>query len=58
MVRIMEHRLASQGNPNLKVGKVEETGGDTFVVEIVTEDGSLVQRLEVDRHRGSMRPVQ
>ncbi len=54
---MLEHRLASQGNPNLKVGKVEEKGGDTFVVEIVTTDGSLVQRLEVDRHRGSMRPI-
>jgi hypothetical protein len=40
------------------VGKVEEKDGDTFVAEIVTKDGSLVQRLEVDRHRGSMRPVQ
>jgi hypothetical protein len=55
---MMEHRFASRGNPNLKGGKVVEKGGGTFVVEIVTKDGSLVERLEVDRRRGSMRPVQ
>ncbi len=58
MVRIMEHRLASQGNPNSKVGKVEKKGDGTFVVENVTNDGSLAQRLEVGRYRRSMRPVQ
>jgi hypothetical protein len=55
---MMEHRLAWQGYPNLKVGKVEEKDDHTVVAEIVTKEGLLVQRLEVDRHRGSMRPVQ
>ncbi len=55
---MIEHRLAWQGNPNLKVGKVEEKDDHTIVAEIVTKEGSLVQRLEVDRHRGSMRPIQ
>lgn len=55
---MMEHRLAWQGNPNVKVGKVEETDDDTIVAEIVTQDGSLVQKLEVDRHTGWMRPAQ
>ncbi len=55
---MIEHRLAWQGNPNLKVGKVEEKDDNTVVAEIVTKEGSLVQRLEVDRHRGSMRPIQ
>ena len=54
---MMEHRLAWQGNPNIKVGKVEDKDDDTIVAEIVTQDGSLVERLEVDRHTGSMRPV-
>ncbi len=54
---MIEHRLAWQGNPNLKVGKVEEKDDHTIVAEIVTKEGSLVQRLEVDRHRGSMRPI-
>jgi hypothetical protein len=55
---MMEHRLAWQGNPNLKVGTVEEKDDDTIVAEIVTQDGSLVQRLEVDRHTGWMQPAQ
>ena len=55
---MMEHRLAWQGNPNVKVGTVEEKDDDTIVAEIVTQDGSLVQRLEVDRHTGWMQPAQ
>ncbi len=55
---MMAHRLAWQGRPNLKVGTVEERDDDTIVGEIVTQDGSLVQRLEIDRHTGWMRPAQ
>lgn len=54
---MLEHRLAWQGNPNLKLGEVEEKDEDTIEAEIVTQDGSLVQRLEVDRHTGWMRPA-
>jgi hypothetical protein len=55
---MLEHQLAWQGNPNLKLGKVEETNADTIVAEVVTKDGSLVQKFEVNRHTGWMRPVQ
>ena len=55
---MMEHQLAWQGNPNLKVGKVEDKDDDTIIADVVTQDGSLVQRLEVDRHTGWMRPAQ
>lgn len=54
---MMEHRLAWSGNPNVKVGKVEERDDDTIVAEVVTQDGSLVQGLEVNRHTGWMRPA-
>jgi hypothetical protein len=54
---MLEHQLTWQGNPNLKLGKVEEKDKDTIVAEIVTQDGSLVQRLQVDRHTGSMQPT-
>jgi hypothetical protein len=54
---MLEHQLAWQGNPNLKLGKVEAKDDDTIVAEIVTQDGSLVQRLEIDRHTGAMQPV-
>lgn len=55
--RAMERQLAWQGNPHLKLGKVEEKDGDTIVAEVVTQDGSLVERYEVDRHTGGMRVV-
>ncbi len=55
---VIEHQLSWQGNPNVKVGKVDEKDDDTIVAEIVTQDGSLVQKLEVDRHTGLMRQVQ
>jgi len=54
---MLGHRLAWQHNPNLKLGKIEEKDADTIVAEIVTKDGSLVRRYEVDRHTGWMRPV-
>jgi len=54
---MMEHQLEWMGNPNLKLGKVEESDEGEIVAEIVTQDGSLVQRLHVDKHTGSMRPA-
>jgi hypothetical protein len=36
---------------------VSEKDDDTIVAEIVTQEGSLVQRLEVDRHTGWTRPA-
>jgi len=55
---MIEHQLAWTGNPNVKVGKVEEKDDDTIVAEIVTQDGSVVQKLDVDRHTGWMQPAQ
>ena len=54
---MLAHRLAWQGNPNVKVGSVQEKDDDTIVAEIVTQDGSLVQKFDVDRHTGWMRPA-
>ena len=55
---MMEHRVAWAGNPNLKVGKITEKDADTIVAEIVTKDGSLVRKIDVDRHTGRMQAVQ
>jgi len=55
---MMEHRLEWQGYTNLKLGKVEESDDDTILVEIVTKDDSLVQRLKIDRHTGMMESVE
>ncbi|MFQ5915063.1 MAG: hypothetical protein ACE5JS_17980 [Nitrospinota bacterium] len=53
---IVNRHLAFSGNPNLKLGSVkEETGG--FVAEIVTKEGSLVDRLRIDRETGFIRPI-
>jgi len=57
VTRMLERRLAWQGNPHVKLGKVAEKNADTIVAEIVTQDGSLVERLEVDRRNGWMRMV-
>lgn len=53
----MERWLAVQGNDRLKLGKVEAVDDDTITAEIVTVDGSLVQKLAVDRHTGWTRPA-
>ncbi len=55
---ILGHRLQRLGLTRLKVGEVTEQDDDVIVAEIVTEDGSLVQRLEVDRHFGWSHPVE
>jgi hypothetical protein len=50
----LEGMLTWHGNDRLKVGEVSEIDDDTVRAEIVTVDGSLVQRFEVDRHAGQM----
>ena len=53
----LEDRLAYLGNPNLKVGKIKEKDTN-FEGEIVTKKGnSLVQRLQIDKETGLIRPV-
>jgi len=54
---IVESRLSMHGNDRLKVGKVEATGEDTIVVEIVTVDDSLVHKIEFDRKTGAHHPI-
>lgn len=54
--RYFERRLAWQGYSRLKVGKVEEKD-DKVLAEIVTVDGSLVQRYAVDRRTGAITHV-
>lgn len=53
----MEHWLSMQGNDRLKLGKVEAVDDDTITAEIVTVDGSLVQKLTIDRDTGWTRPA-
>lgn len=54
----LERWLSWQGNPRLKLGDVKEDGKDSIVAEIVTRDGSLVDRMRIDRSTGAMRRVE
>lgn len=49
--QILQSYVARTGNPNLKLGEVTETD-TTFEGKIVTKDGSLVQKLLVDKATG------
>lgn len=53
----LEQWVTWMGNPRLKVGSVKERDANTIVADIVTQDGSLVQRFEVDRKTGTYRSV-
>lgn len=55
---VLEHRLEWHGNERLKLGEVKEADDDTIVADIVTQDGSLVQRLKIDRHTGRMQQAE
>jgi hypothetical protein len=47
----IERWLAAWGNPHVKLGKITE-GQTTITAEIVTQDNSLVERIEVDKQTG------
>jgi len=53
---IVENYLRSSRNPNIKIGDVEEKE-DHFLVEVVTQDGSLVDKYMVDKGTGWMRSI-
>jgi zinc resistance-associated protein len=53
---ILENYLNSMKNPNLKLGKIEDKG-NAFEAEIQTKDGSLVDKILVDKNSRWMRSV-
>ncbi len=55
--KTVEQRLEWSGNDRLKVGTVEAKDDNTFSAEIVTVDGSLVEKFEINRKTGFMQPV-
>ncbi len=54
--RFFQNYIARTGNPNLKLGEVTETP-NTVEGKIVTKDGSLVEKIVVDKATGRMNPV-
>ncbi len=53
---ILENYLESTRNPNLKLGQIKDKG-DAFEGEILTQKGSLVDEILVDKETGWMRSV-
>jgi hypothetical protein len=51
--QMVENYLQSTRNPNLKLGKIEDKGY-AFEANIVTKDGSLVNKVLVDKNTGWM----
>jgi hypothetical protein len=52
----VENYLKWSRNPNLKLGNIEDKG-DYFEAEIVTKEGSLVNKLDVDKDSKFMQSV-
>jgi hypothetical protein len=52
----LDRWIERQGNPRLKAGDVKERDADTIQADVVTQDNSLVQRFEINRHTGFWRP--
>ncbi|MCJ7593276.1 MAG: hypothetical protein MUO52_00710, partial [Desulfobacterales bacterium] len=53
---VLEDYVKSTRNPNLKLGKLKDTGS-AFEAEIVTKEGSLVDKIAVDKSTGGMRSI-
>ena len=53
---LLENYLQSTRNPNLTLGKIEDKG-NAFEAEIRTKDGSLVDKILVDKRTGWMHSV-
>lgn len=49
---LVEAKLIMSGNDRLKVGQITQKDDDTYVVDIVTVDDSLVRQIEIDRDQG------
>lgn len=53
----LSHLLERHGNPRLELGAITEGDDGSIIAEIVTVDGSLVQRLAFNRFPGIFRQI-
>ncbi len=53
----LEQRLEQHGNPRLKLGEIASAADGSITAEIVTVDGSLVQKLAFNRYPGLFRQI-
>lgn len=49
--QMLDNYLSSRNNPNLKLGDVTDKG-NVFEATITTKDGSLVEKIQVDKSTG------
>ncbi|MDZ4735448.1 MAG: hypothetical protein SGJ07_03785 [Rhodospirillaceae bacterium] len=54
---LLEQDLTQHGNPRLKLGEVATAADGSITAEIITVDGSLVQKLAFNRYPGLVRQV-
>jgi hypothetical protein len=54
---LLEQQLTNLGNPRLRLGEIGTASDGSITAEIVTVDGSLVQRLAFNRYPGLVRQV-
>jgi hypothetical protein len=52
----VESYLSGLTNPNLRIGNIKDMGS-AFEVEVVTKDGSLVDKVDVDKNTGYMNSI-
>lgn len=53
----LSQMLERHANPRLELGEVAEAEDGSIIAEIVTRDGSLVQRLAFNRYPGLFRQI-
>jgi hypothetical protein len=53
----LAHILERHNNPRLRIGEITEAADGSIIAEIVTVDGSLVQRLAFNRYPGLFRQI-
>ena len=56
-ISIVQNYLNQTRNPNLTIGEVGSEEDGDYLVEIVTKDGSLVDKLEVNRLSGRIHSI-
>ena len=52
------HYIAAHELQHLNVGDVAQTDPDTITADLVTKNGSLALRLEVDPHTGALKSIE
>ena len=53
---LVTQSLKSTNNPNLKVGKISDEG-EFFLAEVITKEGSLVDKVQVGKMTGWLRSI-